>query len=54
MINIGFTKAFQDYKAMNYLFTEYGRLAKLEHPAATSISRFKPLMEVELKHFYKK
>ncbi len=54
MINIGFTKAFKDYKAMDYLFTEYGRLAKLEHPSATSISKFKPLMEVNLKHFYRK
>jgi len=54
MINIGFSKAFKDYKAMDYLFAEYGRLAKLEHPAATSISKFKPLMEVNLKHFYRK
>lgn len=54
MINIGFTKAFKDYKAMNDLFKRYSELAKIEHPAATSIAKFKPLMEVYLKDFYKK
>ena len=51
MINIGFCKAFKDYKAMNYLFKEYAILAKAEHPAATSITRFKPLMEATLNEF---
>lgn len=53
MINIGFHKAYQDYDAMNYLFKEYAFLAKAEHPAATSISRFKPLMEATLGEFNK-
>ena len=53
MINIAFTKAYKDYKALNFLFKEYGKLAKVEHPAATSISRFKPLMELSLIEFNK-
>ncbi len=53
MINIGFSKAFKDYEAMNFLFKEYAFLAKAEHPAATSISRFKPLMEATLNEFNK-
>jgi len=53
MINIGFSKAFKDYKAMDFLFKEYAGLAKAEHPAATSITRFKPLMELSLNQFNK-
>lgn len=53
MINIAFTKAYKDYNALNFLFKEYGNLAKIEHPAATSISRFKPLMELSLIEFNK-
>jgi len=53
MINIAFTKAYKDYKALNFLFKEYANLAKAEHPAATSISRFKPLMELSLIEFNK-
>ena len=51
MINIGFIKAFKDYEAMDFLFKEYAGLAKGEHPAATSITRFKPLMETSLNQF---
>lgn len=53
MITIGFTKAFKDYEAMDFLFKEYAGLAKAEHPAATSITRFKPLMELSLNQFNK-
>ena len=51
MINIGFSKAYKDYEAMDYLFKEYAGLAKGEHPSATSITRFKPLMEASLNQF---
>lgn len=51
MIVIGFNKAFKDYAAMDFLFKEYATLAKAEHPAATSITRFKPLMEASLNQF---
>jgi hypothetical protein len=53
MINIAFTKAYNDYKALDFLFKEYSKLAETEHPAATSISRFKPLMEISLIEFNK-
>lgn len=53
MIKIGYVGAFNDYEAMDYLFKEYGKLAKIEHPAATSISRFKPLMDATLLEFNK-
>ena len=51
MINIAFTKAYNDYKALDFLFKEYAKLAKTDHPAATSIARFKPLMELSLVEF---
>jgi len=53
MIKIGYISAFNDYEAMDFLFKEYGKLAKIEHPAATSILRFKPLMEATLLEFNK-
>lgn len=51
MINIAFIKAYNDYEAMDFLFKEYEGLAKTEHPSATSIARFKPLMELSLSQF---
>lgn len=53
MINIGLTKVFQDYKAIDYLFAEYGKIAKVGHPSATSITQFKPIMEASLLILYK-
>jgi hypothetical protein len=53
MIAVAFTKAYGDYNAMTYLFKEYALLAKNEHPAATSISKFKPMMELNLSIFNK-
>jgi hypothetical protein len=51
MITVAFTKAYGDYNAMTYLFKEYALLAKLQHPSATSISKFKPHMEFTLSIF---
>jgi len=51
MITVAFTKAYGDYNAMTYLFKEYALLAKNEHPAATSINKFKPMMELNLSIF---
>lgn len=51
MINIAFIKAYDDYEALDFLFKEYEGLAKTSHPAATSIARFKPLMELSLSQF---
>jgi len=51
MITVAFTKAYGDYNAMTYLFEEYALLAKLQHPSATSISKFKPLMEFNLSKY---
>lgn len=51
MIKVAFTKAYGDYNAMTYLFKEYALLAKNEHSAATSISKFKPMMELNLSIF---
>ena len=51
MIDIAFSKAYKDYKALNFLFKEYAKLAKANSPAATSISRFRPLMESLLTEF---
>ncbi len=43
--------AYKDYEALDFLFKEYGKLAKADSPAATSIARFKPLMESLLTEF---
>ena len=52
MIRFAFEKdAYKDYDALNFLFKEYAKLVKAENPAATSISRFKPLMESLLSEF---
>jgi len=51
MIRIAFTKAYKDLSALDFLFREYAVLAKAESPAATSITRFKPLMESLLTEF---
>lgn len=53
MCNIAHLKAYDDYEAMDFLFKEYEGLARTSHPAATSISRFKPLMELSLSQFNK-
>jgi hypothetical protein len=53
MINIAFTKIYKNYKAIDYLFTEYGRLAKMGHPSATSITQFRPIMEENILIFNK-
>jgi len=52
MIYTAFSKAYKDYDAIDYIFKQYANLAKTEHPSATSISKFKPLMEVYLNDFY--
>jgi hypothetical protein len=51
MIKISFVKANKDIYAVDFLFKEYAKLAKAENPAATSIARFKPLMESLLTEF---
>jgi len=51
IINIAHLKAYNDYEAMDFLFKEYEGLAKINHPSATSIARFKPLMEMSLSQF---
>jgi len=52
MIRFAFEKdAYKDYEALDFLFKEYGKLAKADSPAATSIARFKPLMESLLTEF---
>jgi hypothetical protein len=51
MIRIAFTKTYNDYEALNFLFKEYSKLAKNDHPAVASITRFKPLMELYLVEF---
>ena len=51
MIKIAFTKTYNDYDALNFLFKEYSKLAKNDHPAVASITRFKPLMELYLVEF---
>jgi hypothetical protein len=52
MIKFAFEKdVYKDYDALNFLFKEYAKLVKSESPAATSISRFKPLMESLLTEF---
>lgn len=53
MIAIGLTKVFKDYKAVDYLFKQYGNLAKIGHPSATSITQFKPIMEENVLIFNK-
>lgn len=51
MIKIAFTKTYNDYKALDFLFKEYAKLAKTDHPAIASITRFRPLMELYLVEF---
>ena len=52
LINIGYVKAKEDFAAMNYLFNYYEKMAKNNHSAISSITDFRPLMELYLNEYY--
>lgn len=51
LINISFLKANKDLKAIEHLFRYYDEMARINHPALTSICDFKPTMEKELNYY---
>ena len=51
-INVAFTKAKKNKKAVNYLFKMYDRMAKQNHLAIASITDFRPLIETYLNDYY--
>ena len=53
LINVAYVKCNSDREAMVYLFKQYRTMAKLNHPAITSITEFRPLMELYLNDYYK-
>jgi len=54
MINIGFVAAKRDVKLMDFLFKKYDKMAKDGNGVLTSISEFKPTMEVYLNNYENK
>ena len=48
------THAKGNKKAVDYLFTKYDFMCKINHPALTSITEFKPILEMYLKEFKSK
>ena len=50
-IFVAFTKAKKDIKAVNFLFKQYEKMAKRDHLAISSITEFKPLLEVYLNDY---
>jgi hypothetical protein len=50
-INVAFNKAKKDTKAVNFLLKQYEKMAKRDHLAISSITEFKPLLEVYLNDY---
>lgn len=51
LIKVAYTKAKQDKKTVNFLFKKYEEMAKSNHPSITSITKFKPIMELYLNEY---
>jgi hypothetical protein len=51
LINLAFIKTNKDVKAMKHLLRYYDEMARINHPALTSISDFRPAMEKELNYY---
>ena len=51
LIVVAYTKAKMNIKTVNFLFKKYEDMAKTDHPSITSISKFKPLMELYLNEY---
>jgi len=50
-INVAYNKAKKNKKAVNFLLKQYEKMAKIDHLAISSITEFKPLLEVYLNEF---
>jgi len=51
LIKVAYTKAKQDKKTVDFLFKKYEEMAKSNHPSITSITKFKPIMELYLNEY---
>lgn len=52
-IKVAYLKANKDIKAVDYLFKQYDKMAKTGHLAISSITDFRPLLEVYLNDYKK-
>ncbi len=50
-IKVAYAKAQKNKKAVDYLFKQYEKMAKRDHLAISSISEFKPILEVYLNDY---
>ena len=50
-IKVAYVKAQKNKKAVDYLFKQYEKMAKRDHLAISSISEFKPILEVYLNDY---
>ncbi len=53
LIKVAFIKTKRDVKAMEYLFKQYRKMAKENHPGISSIYNFRPILELDLSYYYK-
>ena len=50
-VKVAYAKAQKNKKAIDYLFKQYEKMAKRDHLAISSISEFKPILEVYLNDY---
>ena len=50
-VKVAYAKAQKNKKAVEYLFKQYEKMAKRDHLAISSISEFKPILEVYLNDY---
>ena len=50
-VKVAYAKAQKNKKAVDYLFKQYEKMAKRDHLAISSISEFKPILEVYLNDY---